>query len=29
MTAPGATEVRVFHDGAPLALTETGWSHIR
>jgi thiamine-monophosphate kinase len=29
MTAPGAAEVRVFHNGAPLALTETGWSHIR
>lgn len=29
MTAPGETEVRVLHSGAPLALTETGWSHIR
>lgn len=29
MIAPWKTEVRVLRDGAPLALTETGWSHIR
>lgn len=29
MIAPGETEVRVLRDGAPLPLTETGWSHIR
>jgi hypothetical protein len=29
MIAPGETEVRVLRDGAPLRLTETGWSHIR